>query len=81
MVESLRAKSDVQFISKILSSNPSCSRIGIVDRMQNQFEHKRAQNEFVEIEVIKAKKYYKENALQILEAQPTNAIRNLRREA
>ena len=55
MVESLRAKSDAQFISKILGSNPSCSRIGIVDRMQNQYELKRAQNEFVEIEVIKAK--------------------------
>ena len=55
MVESLRAKSDAQFISRILGSNPSCSRIGIVDRMQNQYELKRAQNEFVEIEVIKAK--------------------------
>ena len=49
--------------------------------MANQYEYKRAQKEFVEIEVIKAKNYFKENALQIMEGTPSHEIRNLRKEA
>ena len=49
--------------------------------MANQYEYKRAQKEFVEIEVIKAKNYFRKNALQIMEGTPSHEIRNLRKEA
>lgn len=65
-LDSRNARHTNTVVSKILSTSPSHSRIGQVDRAQRHFDIKRADWEFKEMDTQIRKDYFVKHAAEIL---------------